>query len=196
MQELASATRVLVSQYIEARKENVAGGPASRAPRATIQIRPIVAWPQLVDADRKIKRFWAEFDDVVGLANDGQGIAVREQLKVLQNCVKQSYAELYRVEVEKAVVTGEYRTNPGKQLQRIRESTVEFEETILEQQQRADTEWDALSRGRMTGLQFKPRFEQAIAELERAGVGKSERELFISYLKKCGQPFRTAILKD
>ena len=51
-------------------------------------------------------------------------------------------------------------------------------------------------RGNRTGLQFKPLFEHGIAELEKAGVGKSDRDLFLAYLKKCGENMMNVILKD
>ena len=46
------------------------------------------------------------------------------------------------------------------------------------------------------GLQFKPLFEHGIAELVKAGVGKSDRDLFLSYLKKCGEHMKNVFLKD
>ena len=48
----------------------------------------------------------------------------------------------------------------------------------------------------MSGLQFLPRFEHAVAELEFAGLGKSDRELLLGYLRRLGNPYRAEILKD
>ena len=75
--------------------------------RSTIQVRPPIEWPQLVDADRDVRKFWLDFDDITGLANDGQGMAPREALKVLRSCLKQSYAGIYKVEKDKAQLSGE-----------------------------------------------------------------------------------------
>ena len=45
-----------------------------------------------------------------------------------------------------------------------------------------DAEHVALTKGRMTGHQFEPLFEASVAELESLGLGKTARELFLSYL--------------
>ena len=47
------------------------------------------------------------------LQNDGRGMEPREQMRVLKPCLKQSYASIYRVEVEKAQDSGEFQTNPN-----------------------------------------------------------------------------------
>lgn len=140
-----------------------------------------------------MQRFWLEFDDVTGMANDCLGMAPREALRVLRSCLKQSYAGIYKVEKDKAQMSGEFTADPAAVLKRVHERTLEFEETTLEQQQRADREWDALARGKRTGLQFKPLFEHAIAELEKAGIGASDRGLFLS---SCGEGMWAVILKD
>ena len=70
----------------------------------------------------------------------------RELLKALRSTLKQSYPGIYKVEEDRAQLTGEYTRNPAAVLQRIRERTLEFEETDPEQQQRADRVWDALGR--------------------------------------------------
>ena len=85
-----------------------------------------------------------DFDDVTGLANDGQGMAPREALRAMRSCLEQSYAGIYKVEKDKALLSGEYTTHPEWVLQRIRERILEFEEGPLGQQQRADREWTSV----------------------------------------------------
>ena len=53
-----------------------------------------------------------------------------------------------------------------------------------EREVRVDGEHASLSKGRLTGHQFEPLFEASIAELEAVGLGKTPRELYLSYLQK------------
>ena len=39
-------------------------------------------------------------------------------------------------------------------------------------------------------------WEAAVAELDLKGIGKSDRELLLAYLKRCGPAARTEVLKD
>ena len=41
---------------------------------STIQIKPMVHWPELTDNDRDIEAFFDELDDITGLANNAQGM--------------------------------------------------------------------------------------------------------------------------
>ena len=45
-------------------------------------------------------------------------------------------------------------------------------------------EWDQLWKGQKTGLEFEASFEEAITELELAGLGKSKLDLKLDYLSK------------
>ena len=54
----------------------------------------------------------------------------------------------------------------------------------------------ALVKGRLTGHQFEPLFEASVAELESVGLGKTPRELFLSYLRKVGPSLQREIRAD
>eukprot|EP00973_Karenia_brevis_P063124 8776175-Karenia_brevis.AAC.1 len=56
----------------------------------------------------------------------------------------------------------------------------------MEKQMRVLTEYEALWKGNKTAHQFEAQFEEAITELELAGLGKNDRELLLAYLQKVG----------
>ena len=59
-----------------------------------------------------------------------------------------------------------------------------FGESREEREVRVDGEHAALAKGRLTGHQSEPLFEASIAELEAVGLGKTPRQLYLSYLRK------------
>ena len=71
-----------------------------------------------------------------------------------------------------------------------------FSESDLERQMRVKGEWDQLWKGQKTGLEFEASFEEAITELELAGLGKSKLDLKLDYLTKVGASLAADILKD
>ena len=52
---------------------------------------------------------------------------------------------------------------------------MKFVETAMEKQMRLTSEWDALWKGSLSGHQFEALFEEAITELELAGLGKKSK---------------------
>ena len=63
-------------------------------------------------------------------------------------------------------------------------STSMFGESREEREVRIDGEHQALVKGRLSGHQFEPLFEASVADLESVGLGKTPRELYLSYLRK------------
>ena len=59
-----------------------------------------------------------------------------------------------------------------------------------------ENEYANLSKGKLTALQFLPLFESTTSEMAIAGVGLSERQLLLGYLRKVGEAHRAEILKD
>ena len=57
--------------------------PENGEQRSTIQVRPQLHWPTLGDDDHDVELFIEEFEEVVGLANNGMGMNFREKLRVL-----------------------------------------------------------------------------------------------------------------
>ena len=47
---------------------------------------------------------------------------------------------------------------------------------MLAKQQRLNNDWKALSRGKLSALDFQPVFETMVAEMELAGMGKPKME--------------------
>jgi len=169
---------------------------ATKRPRSTIQVKADVAWPTLTDNDHDVEQFFDDLDDVCGLANDAQGMNEIERLRVLGNCLKQSRKKVYRVELKKGRVNGVLRSNPGKIYEEVRDRLMEFRETTLERQNRVENEYNNLQKGSLKALQFLPLFESSIGEMDLCGVGLSERQLLLGYLRKVGAQYRTDILKD
>ena len=56
--------------------------------------------------------------------------------------------------------------------------------------------YDHLEEMGVSVVQFSPLFEKAIANLNRLGIGKGERDYYLSYLVKVGLEYKKIILKD
>ena len=163
--------------------------------RSTITVRPHMEWPSLGDDDHDVEDFFDRFEETVGLANDCKGMNSREKLRVLRSCLKQSRAKVYDVVLKAARANGDLEANPKAVYDRVKGRLMEFRETQIEQQTRADRVYEQVSKGKSSAVQFLPVWEAAVAELELRGLGKSDRELLLGYLKRVGA-YRTEILKD
>ena len=73
---------------------------------------------------------------------------------------------------------------------------MKFIETPMERQMRELSEWDGLWKGQKSAHQFEVVFEEAVTELELAGLGKNERELLLGYLQKVGLQTAAEVQKD
>ena len=71
-----------------------------------------------------------------------------------------------------------------------------FGESREEREVRVDGEHAALTKGKLTGHQFEPLFEASIADLEAVGLGKTPRELYLSYLRKMPPYLQKEIRND
>ena len=120
-----------------------------------------------------------EFDSVVGFFEDGRGLAPAELLLAVRQSLKESFAEVYEVVLEEAREAGTVASDPAAVYAELRRRTLEFQKTTLEKQIALDHEWDSLQRGSRTGLQWQPIFERLVGRLNRAGIGKSERDLYL-----------------
>ena len=152
--------------------------------KSTIQIRPDVTWPSLSDLDQDIETFFEELDDICDLANDADGMSDIGRLRVLGNCLKQSRKKVYRVKLKEARASGLLKTDPGKVFEEIRVRLMEFRESALEKQNRVENEYQNLTKGNLSALQFLPQFESLTSEMDICGVGLSERQLLLGYLRK------------
>ena len=91
---------------------------------------------------------------------------------------------------------GNVEADPASVCERIKSKHLLFSESVEEREIRVDSEHAALLKGKLTGHQFEPLFERSIAELEEIGLGKTPRELFLSYLRKVGPVLQKEIRKD
>ena len=78
----------------------------------------------------------------------------------------------------------------------IKRRHMKFIETPMERQMRVLGEWDNLWKGNRSALQFEAVFEEAVTELELAGLAKIERELLLGYLQKIGPQLAAEVQKD
>ena len=61
---------------------------------------------------------------------------------------------------------------------------------------REEREVRTLVKGRLSGHQFEPLFEASVADLESVGLGKTPRELYLSYLRKMPPHLQKEIRQD
>ena len=152
---------------------------------STIRVNPTIQWPRLSDDGpdcREVDEFFDKFDETCALANDGEGMADRKRLKVLASCLKGSREKTYQVLHKKHRLLGEVDSDPGKVLGIIRAKLMRFVEGSMEKQMRVLAEWDNLIKGKLSALDFEPRWEGALAELEAVGLARNVRELMIIFV--------------
>ena len=156
-------------------------------------------WPTLGDerADsRDVSQFYEEFEDVCGLANSCRGMGHREMLLALRARCRGSRLKTYQNMYKAAWKAGEVLSDPGSVYEKIKAKHLMFSESREEREIRIDAEHAALMKGRLTGHQFEPVFEASVAELEAVGLGKTPRELFLSYLRKMPPSLQKEIRAD
>ena len=166
---------------------------------STIRVNPTVQWPKLSDDGpdcREVEAFFESFDDTCGLANDGAGMADKERLKVLLSCLKGSREKTYKVLHKKHRTLGDVDADPGKVFDIIKARLMRFVESNIEKQMRVLSEWEGLTKGKLSALQFEPQWEESLAELEAIGLARNERELCLNYLTKIGPTLASEVQRD
>ena len=103
-------------------------------------------------------------------------------------CQKGSRKQAYKVELRAARHDGRLKSQPETVYNAIVARLQEFKEGLLE--------WNALSRGKKTALEFLPVFESIVSEMEMAGMGKSDRDLLLGYLASIPPSNHSEVLKD
>jgi hypothetical protein len=112
------------------------------------------------------------------------------------SCLRGSKEKIYKLIYKKHRKLGTLESDPDAVFEEIRDRHMKFVETPMERQMRVLGEWDALWKGQKTALQFEALFEEAVTELELAGLAKNERELLLGYLQKVGPQLAADIQKD
>ena len=103
----------------------------------------------------------------------------------------------YRVELKQARHAGRLAADPDEVYRSLKDRLLEFRESLLDKQQRINAEWRTLARGKMSALEFQASFESVVAEMELAGMGKSDRDLLLGYLALIPPGHRAdEVLKD
>ncbi|CAK9071601.1 unnamed protein product, partial [Durusdinium trenchii] len=145
---------------------------------------------------RDVAQFYEEFEDCCSLANNCKGMSYREQLIALRARCRGSRLKTYTNIYRAAWRSGEILTNPETVYTRIKEKHLIFAESKEEKEVRVDNEHVLLSKGRLSAHQFEPLFEASISELESVGLGKTQRELYLSYLRKMPPYLQKEIRSD
>ena len=162
-------------------------------------VKTDVNWPTLTDdrsEARDVAQFYEEFEDCCSLANNCKGMSYREQLIALRARCRGSRLKTYTNIYRAAWRSGEILTNPESVYTRIKEKHLIFAESKEEKEVRVDNEHVLLSKGRLSAHQFEPLFEASISELKSVGLGKTQRELYLSYLRKMPPYLQKEIRSD
>ncbi|CAK9002134.1 Retrovirus-related Pol polyprotein from transposon 412 [Includes: Protease [Durusdinium trenchii] len=162
-------------------------------------VKTDVNWPTLTDdrsEARDVVQFYEEFEDCCSLANNCKGMSYREQLIALRGRCKGSRLKTYTNIYRSAWKSGEILENLEKVYNRIKEKHLVFAESKEEKEVRIDNEHALLNKGRMSAHQFEPLFEASVSELESIGLGKTPRELYLSYLRKMPMHLQKEIRGD
>ena len=176
---LEAQTKVLQ----EALSSRGAGGGGG----SVTSVKADLQWPTLTDERseaRDVALFYEEFEDVCALANNCKGMSFREQLLALRAPCRGSRLKAFTNIYRSAWKSGEILDDPESVYRRIKNKHLVFAESREEKEVRIDAEHAALAKGRLSACQFEPLFESSISELESVGLGKTTRELYLSYLRK------------
>ena len=90
----------------------------------------------------------------------------KERLKVLSACLKGPRQKTYENLIKKHRAIGEVESDPGKVFDIVKAKLMRFSETPMEKQMRVLSEWEGLSKGKLNGLAFEAKWEEALAELD------------------------------
>ena len=185
-----------LKEQTEALKEALSARAGSNS---ITTVKTDLVWPTLTDdkSDTKdVVLFYEEFEDVCALANNCRGMSAREKLLALRARCKGSRAKTYTNAYRAPWKTGEVVDDPEAVYLRIKNKHLMFGESREEREVRIDGEHQALVKGRLSGHQFEPLFEASVADLESVGLGKTPRELYLSYLRKMPPHLQKEIRQD
>ena len=136
---LAAPVGTSTSEFLAELVGLMKASPGERSgERSTIQVRPNVVWPSLSDTDLDVVTFIDEYEDVVGLANDGRGMPIREKLRCFGQSLKQSRAKVYKVVLKDARLKGHLDSDPQRVYADVCVRLLEFRESVLERQNRVE----------------------------------------------------------
>ena len=171
----------------------------NRGSTSITTVKTDLHWPTLSDDLTDVKdvaEFYEAFEDNCGLANNCQGMSKREMLVALRSRCRGSRLKTFQNIYRQEFKSGAVGSDADAVYEKIKSKHLVFSESVEEREIRVDSEHAALMKGKLTGHQFEPLFERSIAELEEIGLGKTPRELFLSYLRKVGPVLQKEIRRD
>ena len=196
----AESAEGALAQAINVQTEAIRAALRSKDQKhSVVKITPTFRWPILGDDGpdaKEVEEFYEKYEDLCRLANDGRGMNPTEHLTTLVSCLRGSKEKIYRLVYKKHRKLGTVEEDPDKVFEEIRNRHMKFVETPMEKQMRLTNEWDTLWKGSSSGHQFEALFEEAVTELELAGLAKNQRELLLGYLQKVGPQWAAEIQKD
>ena len=190
--------RLELTEVLKEQTEVLKKAFSNKGPSITT-VKTDLHWPTLSDDMTGVKdvaEFYESFEDNCGLANNCQGMSKREMLIALRSRCKGSRLKTFQNIYRQEIRAGNVEADPASVYERIKSKHLLFSESVEEREIRVDSEHAALLKGKLTGHQFEPLFARSIAELEEIGLGKTPRELFLSYLRKVGPVLQKEIRKD
>ena len=92
---------------------------------STIKVEPRVTWPKLGDdgpGGKEVEEFYERFEEICNLANNGQGMADKEMLVTLKNCLSGSRKQIYDniIKMHRPSKLMETDDGPGKMYDEIK----------------------------------------------------------------------------
>ena len=202
---------VLVNELREARLQEAKGREEDRAARAKelellahrkepgsiFKITPQADFPIFGDKDTDVEAHMEDFEDLFNLANPVGGVSGPERLRLLGKTLAGDRLRCYRSIVKASRRTGQYTSDPNKVFEQVVLALYStFHETDEARAMKAKRKYDCLEKGSESYQQFSVAWVESLAELEDAGVEKSEKDLFLDFLQKCGEQLKITVLRD
>ena len=114
----------------------------------------MASWPSLGGQDVDVDSFIEEFEELMGLANDGKGMHATERVHCIRSCLRGSRIQAFQREVRAARREGRLQRDPHGGCQRILERLREFKVSLMERHQRVSSQWNRLSRDQPSAAEF------------------------------------------
>ena len=167
----------------------------NRGSTSITTVKTDLHWPTLSDDLTDVKdvaEFYEAFEDNCGLANNCQGMSKREMLVALRSRCRGSRLKTFQNIYRQEFKSGAVGSDADSVYEKIKSKHLLFSESCG----RTRDQGGFGTRRSDAGHQFEPLFERSIAELEEIGLGKTPRELFLSYLRKVGPVLQKEIRRD
>ena len=168
---------------------------------STIRIQPRMQWPTLGDGgagNKEVEEFFEKIEEIFDLARDGKGMLDRERLVTLKSCLSGSRRKIYdNILKKRKLESADWESKSGEIYIEIKKRLMKFCLTDTEKQLWAKKQFDALYKHKHTSAaQFEASWEEALADLEEVGLGRSELEKYLAYVEKIGASLSEKVRTD